>query len=317
MDAGIAWLLRSADPSVRYLTLTEVLGRTVRAPVVREVRDAIPHGPRVRALLGGQRRDGGFGNHPYAKWRGAHWRLVSLVELGIPAGHPKALRAAEDVLRWLHTGTHVRWVDGRARIHASQEGNALAVCSRLGLARDPRVRALTDRLLETQWPDGGWNCDPNPRAHNSSVYETVTPMWGLAEFARATGDDDARAAAVRAAEVLLSRKLFRSRRTGEVVNRRWLELHYPLYWHYDVLHGLVLLHRVGLLGDPRTREALDLVEAKRRPDGTWRATSPYWKPAGGRSVSGAESVDWGRSGPNEMISLNALRVLRAAGRLEA
>jgi hypothetical protein len=34
-------------------------------------------------------------------------------------------------------------------------------------------------------------------------------------------------------------------------------------------------------------------------------------------VSGAESVDWGRSGPNEMISLNALRVLRAAGRLEA
>jgi hypothetical protein len=26
-------------------------------------------------------------------------------------------------------------------------------------------------------------------------------------------------------------------------------------------------------------------------------------------------VDWGRSGPNEMITLNALRALQAAGRL--
>jgi hypothetical protein len=28
-----------------------------------------------------------------------------------------------------------------------------------------------------------------------------------------------------------------------------------------------------------------------------------------------EVVDWGRGGPNEMITLNALRVLAAAGRL--
>jgi hypothetical protein len=29
-----------------------------------------------------------------------------------------------------------------------------------------------------------------------------------------------------------------------------------------------------------------------------------------------EVVDWGRSGPNEMLTLNALRVLRAAARLK-
>jgi hypothetical protein len=28
-----------------------------------------------------------------------------------------------------------------------------------------------------------------------------------------------------------------------------------------------------------------------------------------------EVVDWGRNGPNEMITLNALRVLKLAGRL--
>ena len=52
----------------------------------------------VRTLLLGQCRDGGFGVHPYRKWAGAHWRLVSLVELGIPAGEQRALRAADTVL---------------------------------------------------------------------------------------------------------------------------------------------------------------------------------------------------------------------------
>jgi hypothetical protein len=40
----------------------------------------------------------------------------------------------------------------------------------------------------------------------------------------------------------------------------------------------------------------------------------YWHPTGKRT-SGLEVVDWGRNGPNEMITLNALRVLKLAGRL--
>ena len=37
----------------------------------------------IDKLLSGQRVDGGFGVHPYTKWTGAHWRLVSMVELGV------------------------------------------------------------------------------------------------------------------------------------------------------------------------------------------------------------------------------------------
>lgn len=317
MDPGIAWLLGSRDPSVRYLTLTELLGKTARSKEVRETRDAIPRGPRVRALLKGQERDGSFGNHPYSKWTGAHWRLVSLAELAIPAGHKRTLAATDDVLRWLHRGEHAlraRRINGLARIHASQEGNAIAVCARLGRARDPLVADLVDRLLETQWPDGGWNCHPDPDARVSSFYESVTPMWGLAEYGRATGSREARPASECAAEIFLERRLFRGRRSKEVINKRWLMLHYPLYWHYDILHGLLLLSRVVGLSDPRVLDALDLLELKRRPDGTWHAEGYYWKPPG-RTVSGVDVADWGRGGPNEMITLNALRTLRAAGRL--
>lgn len=317
VDPAIDWLLASSDPSVRALALTDVLGKRPRSQAVQEARRAIPRGPRVRALLAGQEPDGSFGNHPYSKWTGAHWRLVNLVELGIPSGHRRALAAANDVLRWLHRGEQARpapRINGLVRRHASQEGNAITVCVRLGRARDPLVRALVDRLLESQWPDGGWNCDRAPEARTSSFYESITPMWGLSEYARATGDAEARAAARRAAELFLERRLFRSRRSGKVINTRWLQLHYPLYWHYDILHGLVLLSRVVGLSDSRVNDALDLLESKRRRDGTWWAGSSYWKPPG-RTVSGVDVADWGRRGPNEMITLNALRVLKSAGRL--
>jgi hypothetical protein len=49
------------------------------------------------------------------------------------------------------------------------------------------------------------------------------------------------------------------------------------------------------------------------PDGRWAVEGRWWNPPG--SAAAAEAVDWGRSGPNEMITLNALRILRAAGRL--
>jgi hypothetical protein len=318
-DRAAACLLSSRDPSIRYLTLTEVLGESRRSRAAVAAREAIPRGARVRALLRGQSRDGGFAVNPYTKWTGAHWRLVSLSELAVPPGHPGAERAAAHVLDWLvdpgRRSMRPFSVKGKVRMHASLEGNALAACCRLGLARDPRARQLVDWLLAAKWPDGGWNCDPRAETDVSSFYETVSPMWGLHEYARATGDRDASAAAGRAAEVFLTRGLFRSRTTGGVINPLWLRFHYPLYWHYDVLHGLVMLSRLGLAADPRCAEALDLVESKRRPDGLWRAEGYYWRPLGS-SGSNTEVVDWGRGGPNEMITLNALRVLRSAGRLE-
>jgi hypothetical protein len=58
--------------------------------------------------------------------------LVSLVELGIPAGEPSAVRAAGTVLGWLTGREHrssIVTIGGLVRCHASQEGNALAVCA--------------------------------------------------------------------------------------------------------------------------------------------------------------------------------------------
>jgi hypothetical protein len=336
-DPAIKWLLDSSDPSISYLTLTEILDRPLSSKEVLAAKKQIPNGPVVKTLLSGQRADGGFGVHPYQKWTGAHWRLVSLVELGIPPGSRPAVKATDLVLKWLLSESHlhnVPKIEGRYRRCASQEGNALAVCSRLGLAEDPRVTKLAESLALWQWPDGGWNCDRRPEAKHSSFNESLATMWGLLEYHRATGEKDSLKTAENAAEFFLKHRLFRSCRTGlerqpETFHSKtfrvvhlFTQLHYPLYWHCDVLQELMILLRARKLGDPRTGEALDIVEKKRGADGLWHADDFYWNMRRTPStkskvnVSNVEVVDWGRKGPNKMITLNALRALKAAGRIK-
>ncbi len=156
--AAVAWLLASDEPAVRHLTRRDLLGEAAAADAARVLEGGI-----ASALLAGQRPDGGFGVRPYSKWTGAHWRLVSLVELAAPAGEPRLQAAASTVLDWLTGEPHrrtVQVIDGLARRCASQEGNALAVACRLGMAGDPRADLLARSLAGWQWPDGGVELRP-------------------------------------------------------------------------------------------------------------------------------------------------------------
>jgi hypothetical protein len=256
----------------------------------------------IKRLLSGQRPDGGFGVQPYSKWKGGHWRLVSLVELGIPARNRAARSAAKAVLDWIATPRHTAPViKGLERRHASIEGNAVAASCRLGLASSPQVEFLVGVLLRSQWPDGGWNCDRNPQAHRSSFHETLAPIRALIEYHRATGDAAALQAARRGGELLLEHRLFRSRR-GEVINSEWMHIHWPHYWHYDYFHGLRAIAMLGLMSDARTDDARQVLLAARRADGTWCAAGRrYWRPS-------TEVVNWGDA--HQMVTPAALALLR-------
>ncbi|HTJ59864.1 MAG TPA: hypothetical protein VL333_01595, partial [Candidatus Saccharimonadales bacterium] len=101
----------------------------------------------------------------------------------------------------------------------------------------------------------------------------------------------------------------------------FVALHYPHYWHYDVLAGLTAMVEIGRINDPRCADALDLLESKRRPDGGWPAERRYYTVSRAAAMrSNADSVDWGGTGRtrmNEWVTAEALTVLRAAGRFRA
>jgi hypothetical protein len=317
-DPALDFVLASDEPAIRHAGLTELLDRPQDDPEVRSAREAIPDGPIVRGLLAARGQDGRWLVHPYAKWGGAHWRLVSLADLAVPPSRLGLDAAYDSVLEWLGPGhvKRVRVIEGLARRCGSQEGNALNVGVWLDRADESRVRQLAEHLIRWQWPDGGWNCDIRPGARHSSFNETLPPLIGLSRFAVATGDAAARDAADRAAEFLLRHRVVFSERTGTIAHPVIVELHYPPYWHYDVLAALRALAVSRHIDDPRTADALDLLEAQRRSDGTWRAGGRWWRRPGSTG-SNVEVVDWGGRGPNAALTLSALRVLRAAGRWSA
>jgi len=251
-----------------------------------------------------------FDGHPYSKWRGAYWRLLSLVDLGVETGDPHALRAAEATLSWLCSprrlkAIHKRNIDGRVRRCASQDGRGLWACLRLGMRGDPRLDVLAESLVETQWPDGGWNCDVRPEASHSSFNETWGPILGLAEY----GVDDA---VERGADFILRHRVVYSERTGRPAHPVLMKLHYPSYWHYDLMVGLRTLAGSVGLDDARTADALDVLQEKRDSDGRWRCEGKWWKRPGSKG-SNVEAVDWTEAA-DELLTEQALDVLAAAGR---
>jgi hypothetical protein len=114
-------------------------------------------------------------------------------------------------------------------LHASIDGNAVWALLRLGLA-DERIERLVARLVSAQWPDGGWNCDRRASGQVSSFTESLIPLRALALHAIGTGNGDSRAAADRAAELFLARRLFRRLRDGRVIRPAFVQLHFPCYW---------------------------------------------------------------------------------------
>ena len=336
MEPVIERLLASPEPSIRWKTRVHVLGESPTSRPVRALQREIRDSPRVRRLLSGRNAAGRLApvRNVYDKWRGAHWVLATLADLGYPPGDRSLAPLRDQVLEyWLRPQYYreftvekksqvyrqmgVPIMQGRHRRCASQQGNALWSVLTLGLA-DARAGQLVERLLHWQWPDGGWNCDRNPAASHSSFMESILPLRALARTARETGDPQAGQAAERAAEIFLKRNLFKRQRDGAVMRPGFVELHYPLYWHYDLLHGLKVIAEAGLVGDPRCKDALDLLETKRLPDGGWPAEKRFYRTTG-KAASGAERVDWGGASKrrtNEWVTVDALHVLRAAGRSE-
>lgn len=275
----------------------------------------------AQGLLAGRLADGSLPFHPYNKWRGAHWVLACLADLCYPPGDETLQPLLSQVYAWLFSKEHIRSfrkLEGRVRRCASQEGNALFSTLALGL-QEPRLEELAERLVNFQWPDGGWNCDKHPEAHISSFNESLIPLRALARYARQSGDPRAAAAVERCAEFFLSRRLFRRRTNGQVIDARFVKLHYPAYWHYDILMGLKVMAEAGYLGDPRCQEALDLLESKRLPDGGWPAEERYYRTActpaeTQKAASSCSPVDWGGTSlrrSNPYVTVDALFILKA------
>ncbi|MEV4706287.1 hypothetical protein [Actinoplanes sp. NPDC049316] len=244
----VAWMLEG-DPAVRW----KVTGDP------RE-RDRIATEGWGARLLAEQDPDGRWGGGAYSpKWTSTTYTLLRLAWLGLPPGHPAALRGCERLWEW-----QSRWRTAETCVAAM----LVTVTRAHGYAAD-RLPSLVELLLDRQQDDGGWNCAAgDDRGRHSSFHTTVMALEALHAY------DGAAVAHGRGREFFLRHRLYRSHRTGEVAISGSTRLRAFPEWHFDVLRGLELFARCDH-HDERLSDAVDVVRAHRRRDGTWPVVAPY------------------------------------------
>jgi hypothetical protein len=259
--AHIKWLLDS-DPGIRWQVMRDLTGEAPEAIAAERSRVATEGWG--AQLLARQSPAGHWGGGP--KWDLiALFSLVVLKDLGLNPASKQARRMIDRVDKRLV----FKWLNNRPYLHGETEpcinGRILGIGSYFKEPND----LLANQLLGEQLEDGGWNCEA-PKSRRSSFHTTICVLEGLLEYERAGRKSAAVTKARKRAEnYLLERRLFRSLRSGEVIDKRWLRFSFPTFWHYDVLRGLDYLRKAGIKPDSRVSEAIETVIERRHQNGRW------------------------------------------------
>ncbi len=269
--AHLRWLLDS-DPAIRWQVKRDLTGEAPEAMAAERSRVATEGwGAQLLAL-----------QSPAGNWGGPNedrgllvtlYTLVVLKDLGLDPASKQARRMIERVKKRLV----FKPLKNRPFLHGETEpcinGRILGIGAYFKEPND----ALAHQLMGEQLEDGGWNCEAlpfvpakRPPSRRSSFHTTICVLEGLLEYERAGRQSRAVAKARKRAEhYLLERRLFRSLRTGEVIDKRWLRFSFPPFWHYDVLRGLDYLRNAGVKPDTCLREAIEIVIKRRHQNGRW------------------------------------------------
>ena len=321
--AHLKWLLDS-DPAIRWQVMRDLTGE---APdTIAAERSRIATEGWGAQLLAFQSPAGNWGGSPRG-WRDdlpkedrglliTLYSLVVLKELGLDPASKQARKMIDRVDKRLVFKPLVSQPpNARPYLHGETEpcinGRILGIGAYFNKPND----ALAKQLLGEQLEDGGWNCEAwpfsspkRPPSRRSSFHTTICVLEGLLEYERAARKSSAVTNAVtrarkRAENYLLERRLFRSLRTGEVIDKRWLRFSFPTFWHYDVLRGLDYLRNAGLKPDSRVGDAIKIVIERRHQNGRWplNVRHPDHIPLEMETAVG---------GASRWNTLRALRVLR-------
>ncbi|MFT5086100.1 MAG: hypothetical protein ACI906_004861 [Candidatus Latescibacterota bacterium] len=289
------------EPHIRYKILLNVYRRAADSREIRIIRDEVCESALVSTLLAEQRREGHIDLPPHARWRGAHWVLHLLADMGCAQGDKRFFALRDQVCDWLLSAERQEPICG------SIEGHALHYLHFLGLD-DGRTDFIADRLVN--WANA-WNLGKTP----ASYAQALAALRGLTLHAQHNVEPALQQAATHLAEQLLDCGLYRKPGTETPISTDFTTLHYPCYEHADLLFALKVMAEADLAEDPRCRPAVESLKRKQLANGTFPAERKHYR-VGRSDKEGDSLVNWGgthRTRTNLFVTLDALSVLRAVG----
>lgn len=300
----INWLLEG-DVSIQYQTQRDLLGNERPDLQKRIATEGWGAG-----FLSQRNENGHWGTKFYhPKWTSSNYTLLDLKNLNISPDVEPIRETIAMILR------ENKAPDGGVlpigTIKASDmciNGMVLNYGCYFGLPEED-MKSIVDLTIELHMPDGGFNCNVNRYgAVHSSMHTTISVLEGILEYANNGYKyrvKELQKTADQSREFLLQHKLYKSDKTGEIINKKWLMLSYPPRWKYDILRALDHFQEVGAPYDTRMQDAIDVLMKKRRKDGTWPVQNRH------PGVIHFEMEKTG--GPSRWNTLRALRVLSKYG----
>jgi hypothetical protein len=297
----ISWLLEG-DVSIQYQAYKDLLD--INKPRLQKRIEQEGWG---KKFLSFRNPNGHWGRGFYQpKWTSTHYTMLDLKSLCISPANKEIKATVALILQ------NEKAKDGG--INPNHEIAASDVCIN-GMvlnyacyfrAKEESLKSIVDFILSQWMADGGFNCRSNRQgAVHSSLHTTLSILEGIFEYER-NGYTyrlrELRQAKRKSQEFILMHKLFRSDKTGEIINENFLKIYYPPRWYYDILKAMEYFQAERLKYDSRMSDALQVILEKRMQTGQWKLPSKH---------PGAVHFDMEQAGkPSRWNTLRALRVLR-------
>jgi hypothetical protein len=326
----IDWLLEEDDnnPSIRYLTLVNLIGEEPESRKVAQARAKLMTCGPVPEILSKQHADGywvepGAGYRP--KYTSTVWSLIMLAQLGADGIDPYVRKASDYIL------DHTRGKGGCFSIYATQtgavhclQGNLAASLIDLGMISDPRLTEAIDWMSRSVTGEGFGSVgekDINPHYIRSgisgpgllcSANDHQPCAWGAVKVALALSkippekrSPQVKSAIIACEKFLLSRDPAAADYPHPYAKKpsgSWFKFGFPVFYVTDVLQNLSALLGLGLAGDQRLRNAIELVESMQDDTGRWKMEYTY----NGKTWVDIEE----KRQPSKWVTYRALSVLK-------
>lgn len=268
------WLL-GGDVSIQYQVYRDLLGKNRN-----DLRQQIEYNGWGKKFLLQRKANGHWGRGFYQpKWTSTHYTLLDLKNLGISPTCASIRQTIEMIL------ANEKGKDGG--INPSGTISVSDVCIN-GMALNymcyfqadkKQLESVIDFLLSQHMPDGGFNCYSNRKgAVHSSLHSTLSVLEGILEYKNNGYTHRLKELLVAeetSREFILQHRLFKSDKTGDVIDKKMLSFPYPSRWRYDVLRALDYFRAAGVKYDTRMRDAIDEILKKRDKERVWRLNAHH------------------------------------------
>lgn len=320
----IDWLLEEENPSVRYFTLTRLLGKPANDSVVVSAQKAIMMSPLVIKIFAQQNANGSWGvpERFYTnKYEGTVWTLLILAELGAYPSDPRVKAACDFILK--HSQEPLSFAFSVGQSVKSETGLPSSVCPcltsnmvyaliKLGYLHDERVQKAIQWIVKYQRADDGVKLTPEEPKYAKlfSCFGNHSCHMGVAKALKALVaiPEKERTSEIsnkikQLSDYFLIHHIYKkSHNLEKEAKPGWKLFGFPLMYNTDVLEMLGLFSELRII-DPRLQESIVLVTSKRGSDGKWRLENTF----NGKTLVEIEKKDE----PSKWITLKALLALKA------